>query len=149
MSAVNDRRAHHQVIEVQAEDIDDLGHVNNGVYLRYVEDVVRAHADRVGMSLSVLRELGAIPVVRRHVVTYHRPAHLGDRLEVSTRIVSVRGPRATRHNEVRREAAGELLAEVETEWVWVHPETGRPRPIPGTILEAFGFPPASPQPPGQ
>lgn len=136
---MNDRRSYRHTIQVQPEDIDDLGHVNNAVYLRYVEDVARAHADSVGMQLEALLELGAVPVVRRHVVTYHRPSQLGDRLEVSTRIVSVRGARATRHNEVRAENGGPLLVDTETEWVWVHPQTGRPRQIPGAILEAFGF----------
>jgi len=102
--------------------------------------VARAHADSVGLSLSVLLALGVVPVVRRHVVTYHRPACLGDRLVVSTLIVSSRGMRATRHNQIRRESDGTLLVDTDTDWVWINPESGMPRPAPDDIREAFGFP---------
>lgn len=131
------RGAYRHTIEVLPEDTDELGHVNNVVYLRYIEDVARAHADRVGMTFEVLRQLGAVPVVRRHVVTYRRPAGLGDTLEVSTRIERGRGMRWLRRNEVRRD--GELLVEGETEWVWIDPATRRPLDVPEPIREAFGF----------
>lgn len=134
------RRSFSHVIDVRPDDLDELQHVNNAVYLTYVENVARAHADSVGLSLDVLLRLGVVPVVRRHVVTYHRPAFLGDRLVVSTLVVSSRGMRATRHNEIRREHDGVLLVDTDTDWVWINPETGVPRPVPDDIREAFGFP---------
>lgn len=114
-----------------------MRHVNNVVYLRYVEDVARAHADSVGMTFEALKQLGALPVVRRHDVTYHRAARLGDRLEVSTVIERGKGMRWLRHNEVRRD--GELLVHADTEWVWVHPGSQRPVRLPPVIAQAFGF----------
>ncbi|MBB6099860.1 acyl-CoA thioester hydrolase [Deinobacterium chartae] len=136
---MEDRRRYQQPITVTRADIDDLGHVNNAVYLRYVEDVARAHADAVSMSLEVLRTLGAVPVVRRHIITYHRPALEGEQLTVSTRLISASGVRATRHNEVRRTSDNALLAEADTEWVWVNPASGRPRPVPLEVMQAFGM----------
>ena len=126
-------------IVVQPQDIDDLGHVNNATYLQYVEQVARAHADAVGMTLPRLVEIGMVPVVRRHTVTYHRPAMEGEELLVRTVITSARGARATRHNEVLRALSGELLVDADTEWVWINPETGMPRPTAPEILEAFGM----------
>jgi acyl-CoA thioester hydrolase len=136
---MDERRRHRRLITVQPEDIDDLGHVNNAVYLRYIEDVARAHALRVGMPLECMRELGAVPVVRRHVITYHRAATLGEQLWVSTEILEAGGIRAKRHNEVRRAADDGLLVEADTDWVWVDPVRGRPRNCPAPLLEAFGF----------
>jgi hypothetical protein len=54
------------------------------VYLRYVDDVARAHADSVGITFEAVTRLGAVPVVRRHDITYRRAGTVGDRLEVST-----------------------------------------------------------------
>jgi acyl-CoA thioester hydrolase len=125
-------------ITVQSADIDELGHVNNTVYLRYVEDVTRAHADHIGMGLEGMRANGAVPVARKHVIQYHRGAVLGDQLEVSTQITVANGPRAGRHNEVRLVRDGALLVEVDSDWVWVDPVRLRPRAAPRAILEAFG-----------
>jgi acyl-CoA thioester hydrolase len=130
-----------QRLVVGKEDIDDLGHVNNAVYLQWVEACCRAHADRQGMPTERMMALGALPVVRRHVATYRLPGNLGERLEVSTRIVKVRGPLATRHNEVRRVEDGRRLVDVETDWVWVDPVSGKPKAPPAAILRAFGLVP--------
>ena len=125
--------------EVVPEDLDELEHVNNAVYLTYVEACGRAHSDREGLTLEVFKRHGVVPIIRRHEITYYRPARLGDTLIVSTRIAKIGGPRALRHNEVRLQTAGELLVEVVTEWVWLEPETGRPKRVPGAVIEAFGF----------
>ncbi len=136
-----DARAHQIELTVQPADLDDLGHVNNVVYLRWIEDVARAHADRLGMGVNEMRSLGVVPVVRRHTITYTGAALLGDLLAVSTRITAAHGIRATRHNEVRRRSDDALLVSCETEWVWVNPESGRPRVPPAALFEHFGVTP--------
>lgn len=132
-------RRHGIRLTVRPEDIDDLGHVNNAVYLRYMEDVARAHADFVGAGIDFMRSVGVVPVARSHFIRYHRPAYEGEELAVSTEVVSASGLRANRHNEVRRASDGALLAEADTEWVWVDPARGRPKPIPHELLEKFGW----------
>ena len=134
------RLRHRHTVNVARADIDELGHVNNAVYLRYVEDVARAHSASVGLTLACYRELEALPVVRRHLITYRAPARSGDQLEVSMAITSLGGIRATRHNEVRCVRRDALLVEVDTEWVWLDPQTFRPRRIPRKVLDAFRWP---------
>jgi acyl-CoA thioester hydrolase len=125
-------------ITVDQADIDELGHVNNTVYLRYVEELTRAHAIQIGMDLDGMRANGAVPVARKHVIQYHRGASLGDQLVLSTQITIANGPRAGRHNEVRLVRDGTLLVEVDSDWVWVDPVRLRPRAAPRAILDAFG-----------
>lgn len=139
MSEVEDPAAFSHVITVGADDIDELGHVNNAVYLRYVDDVARAHASRQGLELEDFVAAGALPVVRRHVVDYLRPAVRGDRLRVSTRVRALSGVRGVRDNEVRRVSDDALLVEAETLWAWLDPATLRPKRIPAAILRAFGY----------
>ncbi len=137
---MSDPRAYFKhVIKVAPEDLDELEHVNNAVYLMYVEACGRAHSEREGLSLEVFKAHGAVPIIRRHEVTYHRPATLGDVLRVSTRITKLVGPRGLRHNEVRLATTDELLVEVLTEWVWIEPGSGRPKRVPQVIMNAFGF----------
>lgn len=135
-----DARAYFEhAIKVAPEDLDELEHVNNAVYLTYVEACGRAHSEREGLTLEAFKAHGAVPIIRRHEITYYRPAKLGDVLRVSTRITQIGGPRATRHNEVRLEPGGDLIAEVVTEWVWLEPRSSRPKRVPQAILQAFGF----------
>jgi acyl-CoA thioester hydrolase len=68
------------------------------VYVRYVEDVARAHADSVDLTFEAMTRLGAVPVVRRHDITYHRAGTVGDRLDVSTVIERGNGVRWLRRN---------------------------------------------------
>lgn len=127
------------VREVKREDLDDLGHVNNAVYLVYAEACARAHAETVGFTLDTFKEQGVLPVVRRHEVAYFRPATLGDTLVVSTEILKLGGPTATRLNKVALKSGGDVLVEVLTQWVWLGSTSQRPKRVPQTVLEAFGF----------
>jgi acyl-CoA thioester hydrolase len=124
---------------VQEEDLDELEHVNNAVYLSYIETVAREHALREGLRLEDFKAHGVIPIVRSHAITYYKPAQRGDALIVSTEIKEVSGAKAIRHNEVRHAVTKELLASAITEWVWLDPETMRPKRVPKAIREAFGF----------
>ena len=125
--------------DVVEDDIDELGHVNNAVYLRYVEACGRAHSDGLGLTLDVFKNYGVVPVIRKHEITYHRPATLGDRLLISTQVARIGGPRAVRHNQVRLEEDKILLVDAVTEWVWLDVESERPKRVPKEVLEAFGF----------
>jgi acyl-CoA thioester hydrolase len=130
-------REHSLEIVVTANEIDALGHVNNAVYVQYLEIVATAHAERLGMGLEVLRSLEAIPVIREHHLKYLRPAKRGDVLTVKTRVEGMQGVRATRRNTI---SLGEtVLVESLATWVWLHPISLRPRAIPEVISKAFGF----------
>ena len=124
---------------VKPEDLDELDHVNNAVYLRYVEDCARAHAEQKGFTLEAFKNSGVLPVVRRHEITYHAPATLGDTLVISTEVIQLGGAKAVRHNKVKLEKNDVLLVEVLTDWVWLDPESKRPKRVPQEVLTAFGF----------
>ena len=125
-------------LSVQDDDLDELGHVNNAHYLRYAEAAARAHSAARGFTLATYRELGALPVVRRHEIRYRRPALPGERLRVTTELTRLDGRRAVRHTAIRRAHDDALLVEADTEWVWVDTEGGRPVRVPGAVLAAFG-----------
>jgi acyl-CoA thioester hydrolase len=124
-------------IEVHADDIDVLGHVNNVVYQHYLERIAIEHSNHLGFSLQRYRELGGVFVMRRIVIDYLRSAVLGDVLNVTTWLDGVRGTRATRHYEIRKADSLDLLLTAEALWVWIDQETLRPRPLPQPFLDAF------------
>ena len=61
-------------------DIDELGHVSNLVYLRWVLEIATAHSRSVGWDHPEYRALGAVFVVRRHEIDYVAQVKEGDSL---------------------------------------------------------------------
>ncbi len=130
-------------LQVRYYEIDRLGHVNNAVYLNYLEQAAIAHCTALGFTPERLTALGGLFVARRHEIDFLASAVAGDRLIVRTWPSEMRGARAYRLYEVRRddrEGAGALLVRARTLWAWVDVVTGRPKPMPRTLLDAFTTP---------
>jgi acyl-CoA thioester hydrolase len=116
-------------------DIDELQHVSNLVYLRWVQDVARAHSSAVGWDTDAYRAAGAVFVVRRHEIEYLLPAFAGDELELRTWVETWQGASSERRTEIRRGA--DVVCRAATLWAFVAIDGGRPRRIPDAIKAAF------------
>lgn len=122
-------------LEVGADDVDELRHVNNLVYVRWVLDVATAHSAAVGWDFPAYRRAGAVFVVRRQEVDYLRPAFLGDKVRVETWVDSF--TRVTSLRRTRIVGPSGELARAATTWAFVSVNGGRPTRIPEEILAAF------------
>ncbi|MHB1414856.1 MAG: acyl-CoA thioesterase [Chloroflexota bacterium] len=132
-------------VQVRYSDLDMLEHVNNAVYLQYVQEAAMRHAEAVGYGYGRMRELGGTFVVRRHEIEYRRAARAGDELLITTRLVHMRGMRATRKTTIVDAASGKLVAEASTDYVWVG-NHGRPAHIPADVISVFPTEEAEVQP---
>lgn len=109
-------------VEIAAADIDELGHVNNVVYLRWVQEVATAHwLAAAGPDLVAAVKW----VVLRHEIDYKRPALATDRLLARTWVGGASGTRFERHVEIVRAADRVTLARARTVWCPVDARTGR------------------------
>lgn len=130
-------------LEVRAEaaDIDELDHVSNVVYLRWVQQAATAHSAAIGWDFEAYRRLGAVFVVRRHEIDYVRSAVIGDRVGLRTWIDSWKAASSVRKTSIVRlggPGEGETeLARAETTWALVSLETGRPVRIPTELRDRF------------
>jgi acyl-CoA thioester hydrolase len=118
---------------VSDNDIDQLGHANNVVYLRWAQDVAAAHWNNIANE-SVQKEM--IWVVLRHEIDYKKQALAGETLLLYTWVTDAEGVRSTRHVEICN-AKGEIVALVKTTWCLVDPVTRRPKRIPDEIKKLF------------
>ena len=118
-------------------DIDELGHANNVVWVRWVNEAAIAHATAVGFDAAGLGRLSVLWVVRRHDIEYLLPALVGERLEAVTWAASLSG--ATSHRRTVFKRDGRVCARAETIWALLDATTGRPRRIPPELLVAYGF----------
>lgn len=124
-------------LRVRYHEMDALGHVNNAVYQHYLEQAAVEHSEHLGFNQQRYEELGGIFVMRRIEIEYLRPAVAGDTLEVKTWPQEMRGPRAIRRYEIRKQGEEQLLVTAEALWVWVDTKAMRPRAIPQQIIDAF------------
>jgi acyl-CoA thioester hydrolase len=123
--------------QVAWRDIDTMWHVNNAMYLAYIEEVGRRICEAHGWTMQRMTEVGFGMVARRHQIEYRQPAVLGDELEIATWYSDVRRATAFRHYTIRRAGDGTLLARARTRWVWIDMITRKPIRIPEHFLSAF------------
>jgi acyl-CoA thioester hydrolase len=129
--------AHHHAIAVEPADIDDLGHANNVVWVRWVNEAAIAHSRSVGLGRERYLELAVIWVVRRHDVEYLAPAFVGESLDAVTWVANLRGATSLRRTVIRR--GEQLLLRAETTWALIDTATGKPRRIPLEMMQRYGF----------
>lgn len=122
---------------VASADIDEFGHANNVVWVRWVNEAALAHSCAVGLDPQVLLNMRAMWIIRKHAIEYLAPAFAGERLECLTWPAAVRGATSLRRNLFIRE--GRMLCRAETTWALLHSETGRPRRVPVEMMQAYGL----------
>jgi acyl-CoA thioester hydrolase len=122
------------IVPVQPADIDQQKHVNNTVYLRWVQDVATAHWE--ARAPAAARE--AIGwVVLRHEIDYKTAACLGDEIVLRTWVGEATRITFERFTEMRRRSDGEFLAKGWTLWVPVNTATGKPTRVPSEVRALF------------
>ena len=123
-------------VTVHPADIDQQNHVNNTVYLRWVQEVATAHWDATAPA-TMRNAIGW--VVLRHEIDYKTPACLGDEIVLRTWVGEATRITFERFTEVRKLSPGgqTLLAQARTIWVPINPETGKPTRVPPEVRSRF------------
>jgi acyl-CoA thioester hydrolase len=122
---------------VEWRDIDTAQHVNNAIYLAYMEDCGEQAAVAHGWPRARMRAEGFSIAIQRHRIEYRLPALFGDELELATWLSDVEHNTAVRHYTITRVSDGALLARARTVWGTVDAKTGRPVPILARLLHDF------------
>jgi acyl-CoA thioester hydrolase len=121
-------------VAVQPGDIDEQNHVNNTVYLRWVQDVATAH----WKSLASAEAQSAIGwVVVRHEIDYKLPGCLGDEVILRTWVGEASRLKFERFTEIRRKIDNELLSQARTLWVPIDVRTGKPTRVSADVRARF------------
>lgn len=123
-------------LKVSAGVVDGNGHVNNVAYVQWMQDAAISHSSVAGCTQAT-EASGGTWVARTHHVEYLRPAFAGDTVTVLTWVADFRKVRSLRKYKFLRAADSTVLAQAETDWVFVDARTGRPMAIPDEIKNAF------------
>jgi acyl-CoA thioester hydrolase len=129
-----DREVFELPLDVRPEHIDENGHVNNVVYVGWLQDAGTAHW--IARFDPETRARWSW-VGTRHEIDYFRPLP-PDAVGVKARtwVGEPQGPRFNRYVRIE-DGEGRLCAQGVTEWVLVDARTLRPHRIPADMLPAF------------
>jgi len=121
-------------VSVLPGDIDRQNHVNNTVYLRWVQEVATAHWQAVA-SPEAQKNIGW--VVLRHEIDYKTPAALRDKIVLRTWVGNATRLTFERFTEIRRNGDGQLLSKARTLWCPINARTARPMRVPAEVRAQF------------
>ncbi|WP_324292907.1 acyl-CoA thioesterase [uncultured Cohaesibacter sp.] len=109
-------------IQVQPSDIDMIGHVNNTVYLRWVQEAATSHWDAVAHEDD---HATMFWLITRHEIDYKRPAFEGEKLIARTWVGYYEHHKCERFTEIIRVSDNRILINARTIWCPVSQETKR------------------------
>ena len=121
-------------IRVEPADIDELGHVNNVTYVRWVQEAAVAHWTAVAPAAAQARLLW---VVLRHEIDYKQAAHLGEDIVARTWVGAATRVRFERHTEILRVTDRSVLARARTVWCPIDAGTRRPTAVTAEVRAQF------------
>jgi acyl-CoA thioester hydrolase len=131
----NQQRVYTHEFVVQPTEIDAMGHVNNVVYLKWVQDAAEAHW--INKASEDIRNRFRW-VVLRHEIDYLSPAFEGQSIVATTWVDNFVGVKSDRIVELKLKESDKVIAKARTTWCLVDSTTMRPKRIDGEIIEVFG-----------
>ena len=124
-------------VAIDAADIDHMGHVNNSVYLKWVQDAVIDYWQSVAPPDAVAKHLW---VALKHEISYRKPTFLQDNVVAEVIAEKVEGARAFFHTVLRR--GDEVLSEIQSTWCCLDAASLRPARLARDIVARF-LPPSA------
>ena len=119
-------------VRIGPADIDHMGHVNNSVYLRWVQEAVVSYWELVAPPQAVATHLW---VALRHEITYRKPTFLDDAVVADVIAEQVQGAKAFLTTAFRR--GEDVVAEVRSCWCSLNAATGRPSRLAREVVDRF------------
>ena len=131
---MDERPVFEMTVTARPEHIDVLGHVNNAVWVQWMEQVAVAHWEAVA---DPRHKDAYFWVVVRHEIDYLRPAFEGDRIVARTWVGEApKGAKFDRHLEFAGED-GRVCVRARTDWAIIDKAAGRPIRVPPEVVAPF------------
>jgi acyl-CoA thioester hydrolase len=128
---VTDEFRHRTRIDVRFRDVDAFGHVNNAVFLSYVEQArVRYLSEALGRPIT-LTDISQLPLILAHLaIDYRSPIFFGEQVDVATRVDWIGRTSFGMAHRLTAGADAHVVAEVDSVLVSYDYTSARPMPVP-------------------
>ena len=123
-----------KLITVVQDDLDELNHVNNVRYVKWVNDFAKEHWLQ-NASEDICNDF--FWVLLNHHIEYKNPAFLNDIVKLKTYVIKAEGVTSTRVVEMFNSKTNKLLIKSETNWCLISSKTQRPTRINSDIANLF------------
>jgi YbgC/YbaW family acyl-CoA thioester hydrolase len=100
----------HYRLKVRSYDLDSYGHVNNAVYLNYLEEARCDYLEQLGLSFSNFHEWKTFAIVVSAEIVYKSPAKFNDVLDIRGAFSDIKRSSFTINYELINETAAKLCA---------------------------------------
>ena len=125
-------------VRAREQDIDGYGHVNNAVYVGWLDEAAWSHSAALGLPAERCLATRRGMAVWRTQLNYVAAAFAGDEVEAATWIVASDGRlRVDRRFQLRRASDGRTLVRALVHYVCIDLDTGRPRRMPPEYASAY------------
>ncbi len=122
--------------KVRGYECDFYGHVNNAVYLNYLEFARLEAMEYKDVPPHKLKESGVLLVIKQIVIDYKCPACAGDEIIIESSLDDIRYTNGLFLQKILRRRDNVVLAEAKVRWVCIDLDN-KPVRIPEVICEAF------------
>lgn len=121
-------------ITILQSDIDEQGHVNNIIYLKWVQEAAIAHWKSVANTQMLEDNLW---VVSRHEIDYLKSAYSDSKLIAKTWVTDPQGAKSERYINIVDAETETIYAKIKTTWYLLDSKTKRPKRIDAEIVNVF------------
>jgi len=125
-------------VQVLPENIDQLGHANNRVYLNWLMTAAYAHSESLGLSVDDYLNIGVAMVAKRHELNYIAATFVNDELIIGTWIATNDNRfNSQRNYQIIRLSDDKTILRAETDWVSMNIQTGKPQRMPEEFIQCY------------
>ena len=125
-------------IKVLPEEIDQLGHANNRVYLNWIMKAAYAHSENLGLSVYDYLKIGVAMVAKRHELNYIAATFDNDELIIGTWIATNDNRfNSKRKYQIIRLDDNKTILRAETDWVSMNTKNGKPQHMPEEFIQCY------------
>ena len=125
-------------VQVLPEEIDQLGHANNRVYLNWIMTAAYAHSESLGLSVDDYLNIGVAMVAKRHELNYIAATFINDELSIGTWIATNDNRfNSQRKYQIIRLTDDRTILRAETDWVSMNIQNGKPERMPEKFIQCY------------
>jgi acyl-CoA thioester hydrolase len=122
---------------VRHYELDFLGHLNNAVDIRLMQEAAIEASTEAGYSPQWYRDQGTGWVIRRLQIRYYTQALYGDELEITTWVSDMKRVSSHREYRITRLSDGASVARARVNWVYIDLDNNQPTRVPQEFKDAF------------
>lgn len=121
-------------VGINESDFDQMGHINNVVYLQWVQDVAEAHWKSLSDKSLLSKYLW---VAIRHEIDYLKEIRPDEEIVAETYVEKMEGVKSERITLITGIDSAQLKAKAKTIWCLINADNKRPQRIPEELKELF------------